>query len=162
MSVSLIELSTNSWRECARLQVSEEHKGTFSSNLYRIAQAKYDPSLILCAIHNADGVMVGLVVYAHRYQPHGMEREPEGHWSLVHLMIDRNHQSKGYGRAAVESVIGLIRESGNARMLSLSYAPANTVARRLYKSLGFQDTGEMNGNELVARLQITLPGECAT
>jgi diamine N-acetyltransferase len=153
--VTLIELNADNWRECVALQVAEDQNASFSSNLYRIAQSKFERSLIPYAIYNKEGTMVGFVVYGHKYKPVAMEREPEGHWSLVHLMVDRNHQRKGYGRSAVEEVIKRVKESGKAEVLSLSYAPDNTVARRLYARLGFQETGEMNGGELVARLWIT-------
>ena len=37
------------------------------------------------------------------------------------------------------------------REATLSYDPENTVARRLYTSLGFVETGERMDDELVAR-----------
>jgi diamine N-acetyltransferase len=35
--------------------------------------------------------------------------------------------------------------------MALSYAPDNAVARTLYRSLGFIETGEADGDEVVAR-----------
>jgi diamine N-acetyltransferase len=38
------------------------------------------------------------------------------------------------------------------RQFALSYLPRNTHARQLYLSLGFVETGETEGDEIVARL----------
>ena len=38
--------------------------------------------------------------------------------------------------------------------VGLTYHPDNIVARRLYADLGFVDTGEMDGHEVVARLAL--------
>jgi len=40
------------------------------------------------------------------------------------------------------------------RQVALSYRPDNTVARGLYASAGFVETGEMEDDEVVARLQV--------
>ena len=37
---------------------------------------------------------------------------------------------------------------------SLSYEPENAVARELYRSLGFIENGEMDGDEIVAVLKL--------
>jgi diamine N-acetyltransferase len=44
----------------------------------------------------------------------------------------------------------LARQSGY-REAALSYEPENTVARQLYASLGFVETGERADDEFVAR-----------
>jgi diamine N-acetyltransferase len=43
-------------------------------------------------------------------------------------------------------------ETQGCRSCALSYSPQNTVARALYQSLGFVETGEIEDGELVARL----------
>ena len=45
----------------------------------------------------------------------------------------------------------LLREEAGATGFALSYAPENTVARSLYASLGFAETGEVDDDEVVAR-----------
>jgi len=39
--------------------------------------------------------------------------------------------------------------------VALSYDPQNTVARSLYASMGFVETGEISDDETVARRQLT-------
>ena len=54
-------------------------------------------------------------------------------------MIDKNHQNKGYGKAAMQLALDFIRTwpCGEAEYCWLSYEPENEVARKLYKSFGF-------------------------
>ena len=70
-------------------------------------------------------------------------------------MIDKNHQKKGYGREAVKLALNFIKTfpCGEAEYCWLSYEPENEVASRLYRSFGFVETGEMDGEELIAILK---------
>ena len=71
-------------------------------------------------------------------------------------MIDRAFQKKGYGKEAVSLALDFIRTfpCGKADICWLSYEPENIVARRLYASFGFVETGETDGEELIAVLKL--------
>lgn len=43
---------------------------------------------------------------------------------------------------------------GSAEYCWLSYEPENEIARKLYESFGFTETGEMDGEELIAILKL--------
>ena len=43
---------------------------------------------------------------------------------------------------------------GSAEYCWLSYEPENDVARKLYNSFGFRETGEMDEGEVVAALRL--------
>jgi diamine N-acetyltransferase len=77
-------------------------------------------------------------------------------YSLWRLMIDRRYQGRGYGREAVRLALDFIETlpSGPARYCWLSYEPTNTVARNLYHAFGFTETGDMDGEELIAVLEL--------
>ncbi len=77
-------------------------------------------------------------------------------YNLWRLMIDENHQKKGYGREAVRLALEFIKTfpCGKAECCWLSYEPENEVARRLYKSFGFGETGETDGDEVIAVLKL--------
>ena len=49
---------------------------------------------------------------------------------------------------------GLKLWSEKAEYCWLSYEPDNDVARQLYRSFGFEETGEMDGDEIVAVLKL--------
>ena len=77
-------------------------------------------------------------------------------YTLWRLMIDRQYQGRGYGRAAIGQALDFIRTypCGKAETCYLSYQPANTRARALYRSMGFAETGDTDGDEVVAMMPL--------
>ena len=75
-----------------------------------------------------------------------------GSYCLWRLMIDEGHQGRGYGRQAVALALDFMdaRPCGPAGRCWVSYEPENAVARRLYAAFGFVETGEMDGDEVIA------------
>ena len=76
----------------------------------------------------------------------------DGNYCLWRYMIDAKYQGKGYGRAGIEAVLEFIKSApvGEAKACWLSYEPENSVAQKLYASFGFEETGEICSDELVA------------
>ena len=70
------------------------------------------------------------------------------------LMVGVEYQGRGYGRAAIEQALDLLKRQPDCREILISYMPENTVAERLYASLGFRPTGEIDDGEVVARLVV--------
>ncbi len=94
----------------------------------------------------ADGRPVGFVMWA---------RDPaDGSYWIGGFVIDRREQAKGYGRAALTALIEMLRGKPGCREIALSYGPDNEAAKSLYGSLGFVETGEVEGDEMVARLRV--------
>jgi len=79
-----------------------------------------------------------------------------GNYNLWRLMIDQEYQHRGYGKRAVELVLEFVRAfpCGKADYCWLSYEPENIVAKELYASFGFTETGEKDGEELIAVLKL--------
>ena len=77
-------------------------------------------------------------------------------YTLWRLMIDRQYQGHGYGRAAIGLALDFIRTfpCGPSETCYLSYEPDNVRARVLYLSMGFAETGDMDGDEAVAVLYL--------
>jgi diamine N-acetyltransferase len=80
-----------------------------------------------------------------------------GNYNLWRLMIDKKYQHKGYGRAAVELALDFIKTlpCGPAEYCWLSYEPENVIARNLYASFGFEETGDMDEEEVIAALKLS-------
>lgn len=80
----------------------------------------------------------------------------KGNYNLWRLMIDQNYQNRGYGKEAVRLALEFIKTFpyGKAEYCWLSYEPENNTARQLYSSFGFQETGETDGEELIAVLKL--------
>ncbi len=105
-----------------------------------------------------DDILVGFLMVGYGVDDY-WEDAPEiaeGSYNLWRLMIDKNYQHKGYGRKAVELALDFIRTfpCGKADYCWLSYEPQNTVAKKLYSSFGFCETGDMDGDELIAVLRL--------
>ena len=79
-----------------------------------------------------------------------------GNYSLWRLMIDENYQKKGFGREAVALGLDFIKSfpCGKSEYCWLSYEPENEVARQLYRSYGFIETGDMVSGEIIAVLKL--------
>ena len=77
-------------------------------------------------------------------------------YNLWRLMIDKLYHGRGYGKAAVTLALDFIRSfpCGKADYCWLSYEPENSVARDLYRSFGFSETGDMDGDEQIAVLKL--------
>ena len=71
-------------------------------------------------------------------------------------MIDKAYQKRGYGKEAVRLALDFIESfpCGKADFCWLSYEPENEVARQLYRSFGFAENGEMDGEEVIAVLRL--------
>ena len=83
------------------------------------------------------------------------EPETDDQYWLFHFFIDRRYQGRGYGRAALQRYIALVRrEYPQCRALQLVVHPENTAAQRLYTTTGFQPTGGERWGEPVYRLNL--------
>ena len=79
-----------------------------------------------------------------------------GNYNLWRLMIHQKYQHRGYGKRAIELALEFVRTfpCGKADYCWLSYEPENVVAKELYASFGFSETGEKDGEELIAVLKL--------
>ncbi len=66
------------------------------------------------------------------------------------------YQGRGYGRAAVKLALEFIRTwpCGRADYCWMSYEPEKCVAREFYRSFDFVETGEYDGKEMIAVLEL--------
>ncbi len=145
-SVRFEEITPQNFRECINLKVSDAQEKFVAANLMSIAQAKIYPTANPFAVYAGDE-MVGFAMY-------GYDTDEERFY-LVRLMIDAEHQGKGYGKAATRRVIERMKQIEDCRAIFLSFVPENTGAERLYQSVGFERTGEISEDgEIVMRFTI--------
>lgn len=80
----------------------------------------------------------------------------QNNYDLRRLMIDIKYQGRGYGKEALNLALEFIRTfpCGKAEYCWLSYEPENKAAQDLYRSFGFVETGEKDGEELIAVLKL--------
>ncbi len=80
----------------------------------------------------------------------------KGNYNLWRLMIDKAYQGKRYGKEAVRLALEFIKTypCGDTEYCWLSYEQENQVAAKLYSSFGFEETGDMDGEERIAVLKL--------
>ena len=86
----------------------------------------------------------------------GAPRIAKGNYNIWRLMIDKKFQGKGFGKKAMDLALELINTfpCGTAKYCWLSYESDNDIARQLYQSVGFVETDEKDGEEIVAILKL--------
>jgi len=79
-----------------------------------------------------------------------------GNYEIWRFMIDKRYQGRGYGKEALRQAIDFIKTwpCGKAEYCWISYEPENEIAKKLYASFGFVETGEVCEDELVAVLKL--------
>lgn len=134
MNITFKEVNKENWEECIDLVVSTEQKSFVAPNWYSILESKFEEELYPICIYD-DETMVGFLMY---------DRDPEtDRWELSRLMIDKNHQNKGYGRVVLNQLLNLLRTKIGHIKFYTSAEPENLVAKKLYESIGFKLTGEI-------------------
>lgn len=146
-------VTKDNWRSLANLQVSDSQKNFVMPNVYSIAQAQFgidyqghwdlQPFGIF-----EDGEPVGFLMFGYNFQNLAYQA------FIIRLMVDEHFQSKGFGRFGLEKMLEIFRAEGRVKVVGISYEPENTVARKLYASCGFVETGEMLGPEIMAFLNL--------
>ena len=138
MTITLRPLTADNWIECIYLTVTPEQEGLVWPNANSIAQFHFEPSCVPLIIYH-DENMVGFTMY------------DTADNMILRLMIDQRYQRRGYGRAAMRLLLERLEQEFAHPTVSVSFVPGNTVAERLYLSLGFQHTGEIEDGEIVVR-----------
>lgn len=156
--IRLSRLTRDNWKQVITLDITDEQRQFLEtpSVLYAVAEVQFHPTYTAYAISD-DETTVGFVVYGHL-------PENQMKWWIPLLIIDHHYQGRGYGRAAMEMVINAVREQApDCREIGLSLKPDNTAAERLYLSVGFQKTDEVDEHGQVTMLMklTPLPGTAA-
>lgn len=143
MSIRLEPIDADNWYECSQLRVQPDQERFVTGNLLCIAEVQFYPGWGAYAVRHRDK-MVDFVMYEHD--------EETDEWWISNLMIAAEHQGLGYGRVAIGALIGLMSARGCGDM-RVGYADDNEAARRLYRSLGFEEEGLDDEGDMVARLR---------
>jgi diamine N-acetyltransferase len=112
LNITLRSIDRDNWHECIRLTLTPEQEGFMPSNLFHIAEARFYPEWTLLGVY-ADSRMVGFAMY-------GLDPD-DGTVNLLHYMIDDREQGKGYGKAAMEQLLGKIRKDYPDQEIWLTY-----------------------------------------
>ncbi|WP_294170181.1 GNAT family N-acetyltransferase [uncultured Clostridium sp.] len=149
MSIYLKDIDENNLLQCVLLTTNKDGKNYVfeefvASNAFSIAQSKIQKGWTVKAIYDED-LMIGFTMYGYCYE--------YGFYEICRFMIDYKYQGKGYGRRALVKIIEEMKENEECKDIYISFDPKNNIARSLYESLGFKDTGKVLEEELLFKLE---------
>ena len=146
-SITLQSVDRANWRAVAQLTVSEAQQAFVAAPCYYLALCAYDQLWQPLVVVLGEQV-IGFLMWA--VDP------ADGSCWLGGILVDQSYQGRGYGKQAVQAALGLLHNQHGYQHFALSYQPANLVAKHLYATLGFVETGEVEDDEVVARLGLAV------
>ena len=144
--VYLKEVTKENIDEVLELSVRDDQKSFVSTTAESLAQAYvYKETAFPFAVYN-DDTLVGFIMMGYY--------EAKNYYTLWKFLIDKKYQHMGYGREALLQGISFMRDKFNIKEIYTGVAPGNSVAKGLYQSVGFEDTGliEFNMEEMCLKL----------
>ena len=148
MNICLKPISEENFIDVFHLKLSKEQEAFVSHPIRSLAQAYvYRTQCQPFGIY-ADEKVVGYVMAIYDYDI------PE--YDIWHMMIDESQQGKGYGKAALKLLLDYIKDKpfGDSDRVALTCNKDNTVALELYKSMGFELTGNSDEDEVELALYL--------
>ena len=124
-NIELRKIDESNFIPCFELKLGEGQEAFVSHPIRSLAQAYvYYHQCTPFGIYARDR-MVGYVMVIYDYD--------EETYNIWHMMIDKEEQGKGYGKAALQKVLGYIREKpfGSSDRVLLTCHRDNRVAYRL-------------------------------
>lgn len=73
----------------------------------------------------------------------------DGAYDFSQFFIDERYQGNGFGYEAAGHVLREMQKNGVYNRVVLCYIEGNEAAKQLYLKLGFNHTGETDGNEII-------------
>jgi diamine N-acetyltransferase len=147
-------VTKDNWKELIRLKVREDQTHFVASNLYSIAESQFGDEyeghwdLHPFGIYDNENTPVGFLMYGFNFT------HPKQQAFILRLMVDDKFQGKGYGRFAMHKMLETFRADERIKEVGISYEPQNDAARKLYASLGFEETGKVIDGEVEAILRL--------
>ena len=159
--LKLKKINTNNVAEILKLEVFDNQKSFVATNNSSIIEAYIarteNNHVFTFGIYNDDTPIGFLMIgYDVNSDDEGAPKIAKGNYNIWRLMIDKKFQGKGFGKKAMNLALEFVNTfpCGTARYCWLSYESENDLARQLYKSVGFVETSEKDGEEIVAILEL--------
>jgi len=146
--VTLQDVTADNRSAVADLALDPEQEDLVASNAYSLAEARFDPGARPRAVYAGKRV-VGFLMY-----DVGEADDEPREAQIYRFMIDRRHQGKGYGRAALGKALDEIRAIPEVRKVSIGYMPENPITKAFYASFGFVEVGLDEDGEMILELAL--------
>ena len=147
--------------EILKLEVFDNQKSFIAPNNISIIEAYLaiveNGHVFTFGVYN-DDVPVGFLMIGFDVNSDDADapRIAKGNYNIWRLMIDKKFQGKGFGKKAMNLALEFVKTfpCGTAKYCWLSYESDNDVARQLYQTVGFVETDEKDGEEIVAIMKL--------
>jgi diamine N-acetyltransferase len=130
------------------LQVAPGQDAFVASNAWSLAQALAEYDIAWPRAIVVDDQVVGFLML--EIDPHEEDGRPFWLWRL---MVAADRQRQGIGTAALALALDQVRASGGTEIYT-SWVPGEGSPGPFYERVGFEPTGELDDDEIVARLRL--------
>lgn len=134
MKIEFRKIDKSNYWECMTLTLDKSQERFVADNKQSLVEAAYEEGLYTLGIYHEE-TMVGFILYDYDDSFPG--------WSMSRFMIGEKFQGKGYGKQAVLDFIDYFRKKHHADKLYISVSLENTIARKMYSSIGFAEIKEV-------------------
>ena len=128
------EINKSNYWDCMELIIDESQEGFVADNKQSLVEAAYEDGLYTLGIY-IEETMIGFVLYDYDETIPG--------WSMSRFMIDKQFQGKGYGKQAAIAFLEYFKTKHIADKMYISVSLENTVAHKMYSSIGFTEVKEV-------------------
>ena len=159
--LKLKKINRNNIEEILKLEAFDNQKSFVATNNSSIIEAYIaiteNNHVFTFGIYKDDTPIGFLMIgYDVNSDDEGAPSIAKGNYNIWRLMIDKKFQGKGFGKKAINLALEFVKTfpCGTAKYCWLSNESDNDIARQLYKSVGFVETDEKDGDEIVAILKL--------
>lgn len=136
--VELKAITKDNFEDVISLKVSEHQQAFVSSTAHSLAQAYvYRDTAFPFAIYT-DDTLVGFIMLGFY--------EEKKQYTLWKFLIDNKYQNHGYGKEALKMGIEYLITTFGAKEIYVGVSSENDIAKQLYSSVGFKQTGLIENN----------------
>lgn len=132
-SMEFRKIDKSNYWDCIALTVDDSQVDFVADNKQSLVEAAYEDGLYVLGIYHEDSI-VGFLLYNYDDTFPG--------WSMSRFMIGKQFQGKGYGKRAVIAFLDYFKKMHGADKLFISVSLDNTVARKMYSDIGFEEIQE--------------------
>jgi len=137
--VSLREVTDDNLKDVISLSVSDEQQDFVAPNVNSLAEAAVVSDAWFRAIYEGE-TPVGFLMLS--------DSRAQQRYYLWRMMIDREHQRKGYESASLSLLVNHVSTLPGATNLYVSWIPDPGGPAPFYKKFGFVETGRIEGQEV--------------
>lgn len=128
------EIDRSNYWDCMALTIDESQRGFVADNKQSLIEAAYEDGLYTLGIYSGN-TMVGFLLYDYDDTIPG--------WSLSRFMIGKQFQGNGYGKRSTLAFLDYFGKKHDADKLYVSVSLNNAVARKMFRSIGFEERKEI-------------------